>query len=79
MTGFASQPNRFIPGRFVSWARIVAIVLMTVALLALSFALGRMTMDRAGSSTTILRSVVVQPASSPAVGASLMCRVHEPC
>jgi hypothetical protein len=79
MTDIALQPLAVSPGRFAKWTRIVAVTFAVIALLALSFALGRVTMEHTGHSTTILRPTVVQPVNTPAAHLAPVCHLHGPC
>ena len=67
MTTFDSI--EIVPRRVTNWTRAVAVAIAAVALIALSFILGRATMDH--SVRTTISPTVVQPAFGavdPAVG-----------
>jgi hypothetical protein len=80
MAGIALQQTRFIPRQLASWTRVAAVTFAVLALLALSFVLGRVTTGHsAHSTTTIVRPVVLQPLV-PSVGtAPNACHPHLPC
>ena len=70
------------PRRITNWTRIVAVAIAAVALIALSFVLGRATMDH--SARTTLSPAAVQPAFQPVAPAvdnsQAGCHgVHHPC
>jgi hypothetical protein len=82
MTDFAVQPNSLVSRRFASWTRYVAVIFAATALLALSFALGRVTIGHTGHSTTVVPPAVVQPVApvSPAGGPlPVGCHLRGPC
>ncbi len=80
MTGIALQ-SRLIPRRFASWTRIVAVTFAVLALLALSFVLGRVTTGHTGHSTTttIVRPVVVAPVVPSVGNQTIVCHPQLPC
>jgi hypothetical protein len=63
--------------RFGAWARIAVLAFAFLALAALSFALGRVTMGHTGASTTG-RPALVQLHDSPGY-VPADCRPHAPC
>ena len=74
MANFASPSIDTIARRFANWTRIVGVSLAVVALMALSFTLGRTTIGHARPTAT-----VVQPAEPPTGGAEYRCRTHQRC
>jgi hypothetical protein len=79
MTDISTHPLELAPRRFASWVRIVGVIVAVVALLALSFALGRATMSHVEHTTTIVRPVVVTPANPSAANPLPVCHLHGPC
>jgi hypothetical protein len=75
MTTFESV--EITPNRVVNWTRIVFVFLAAVALVALSFTLGRATIGHSASSTTSIRPAAVQN-DQPDV-ARTICRPHVGC
>ena len=51
-------------GRLPKWTRLAALTFAAIVLLALSFALGRATMDHAGRISPAIQPAAVQPAPS---------------
>lgn len=74
-----TAPIKLTSKLFANWVRIVGVVFAVVALLALSFALGRVTMGHTGHSTTIVRPLVT-PVNAPAsIHAGSVCHLRGPC
>jgi hypothetical protein len=66
-------------GRFANWTRIAVYALVIVALLALSFVLGRATMGHAGTTTTVIRPATVQSVGPNTGVAPAPCHLRGPC
>jgi hypothetical protein len=80
MIDISTHPLELTARRFGNSVRIVAATFAVLALLALSFVLGRVTMGNAGHSSTI-RPVVVIPANPAAGGSHTLpvCHLRGPC
>jgi hypothetical protein len=78
MANLALQPLDHGVRRLTKWTRALAIVIVVLALMALSFALGRATIGDAGSPKPAAPHATVQPTDSSA-DARLSCRRHRQC
>jgi hypothetical protein len=79
MVNIAASPRGISAGRFANWTRIALYALVIVALLALSFLLGRATMGHAGTTTTVIRPATVQSVVPPVSAGQPPCHLRGPC
>ena len=79
MSNLAWPPIRTDARRLAKWTRIRWLGLAVMALMALSFAVGRATVDHTGPLTPSSNQSAVQPAGSPTGDGQLGCRLHARC
>jgi hypothetical protein len=79
MTDIAGRPLALSNHRLGRWTRIVAVTFGVLVLIALSFALGRVTMGDTGHAPAPDRPAVVQPAGPAGGDAATVCQPHRPC
>ena len=79
MADIAASPRGITSRRFANWTRIALYALVIVALLALSFVLGRATMGHAGTTTTVIRPATVQSVVPHTGVVQAPCHLRGPC
>ena len=79
MTNLAWPPTGTAPRRLAKWTRILWLAIAVLALMALSFTLGRATIGRAGPMTPAGDQKVVQPLNSLTDPGQVGCRLHARC
>jgi hypothetical protein len=78
MTNLAWPPTGTAPHGLAKWARLVLLVIAVIALMALSFTLGRATIGHAGPMKPADQSII-QPLNPLTGPGQVGCRQHAQC